>query len=318
MRLVSAETVHDVLDYPSLIDALAELYRRGVDLVESFIVSQPTPGGGRADLILLPAWQRGRAIGVKLVNVFPDNGARGLPTIMGSYVLIDGTTGEHKLVIDGTALTLRKTAANSALGARFLARADARNLVMVGAGALAPHVIAAHLAARPSIRTVTIWNRTQKRAGELAARIALPGVTVVATADLEAAVRQADLVSCATAATTPLIKGAWLRPGTHLDLIGGYTPEMREADDDCLRRARVFVDGRMSAPEWCGDLCQPIAAGVIGASDIVADLFELTRGEKPGRGSETEITWFKNGGGGHQDLGCAQLLERRLAAGGMA
>ncbi len=318
MRLVSAETVHDVLDYPSLIDALAELYRRGVDLVESFIVNQPTPGGGRADLILLPAWQRGRAIGVKLVNVFPDNGARGLPTIMGSYVLIDGTTGEHKLVIDGTALTLRKTAANSALGARFLARADARNLVMVGAGALAPHVIAAHLAARPSIRTVTIWNRTQKRAGELAARIALPGVTVVATADLEAAVRQADLVSCATAATTPLIKGAWLRPGTHLDLIGGYTPEMREADDDCLRRARVFVDGRMSAPEWCGDLCQPIAAGVIGASDIVADLFELTRGEKPGRGSETEITWFKNGGGGHQDLGCAQLLERRLAAGGMA
>jgi len=318
MRLVSAEAVHDVLDYPSLIEALAELYRRGVDLVESFIVSQPAPGGGRADLILLPAWQRGRAIGVKLVNVFPDNGRLGLPTIMGSYVLIDGTTGEHKLVIDGTALTLRKTAANSALGARFLARADARNLVMVGAGALAPHVIAAHLAARPSIRTVTIWNRTQKRAGELAARIALPGVTVVATADLEAAVRQADLVSCATAATTPLIKGAWLRPGTHLDLIGGYTPEMREADDDCLRRARVFVDGRMSAPEWCGDLCQAIAAGVIGASDIVADLFELTRGEKPGRGSETEITWFKNGGGGHQDLGCAQLLERRLAAGGMA
>ncbi|MGH6719965.1 MAG: ornithine cyclodeaminase, partial [Alphaproteobacteria bacterium] len=188
MRLVPAETVHARLDYPSLIAALAELYRRGVDLVESFIVSQPTPEGGRADLILLPAWQRDRSIGVKLVNVFPDNPRRGLPTIMGSYVLIDGVTGEHKLVIDGAALTLRKTAANSALGAHYLARADARDLVMVGAGALAPHVIEAHVAARPSIRRVTVWNRTPERARRLAARIVLPGVAAEATRDLEAAV----------------------------------------------------------------------------------------------------------------------------------
>jgi len=278
VRLVDADQVHALLDYPSTVDALAELYRQGVDLVESHIVSQPNGTGGRDDLILLPAWQRGRHVGVKLVNVFPSNTELGLPTIMGSYILIDGRTGEHRLCVDGTALTLRKTAANSALGARFLARADARALVMVGAGALAPHVIAAHVAVRPSITQVAVWNRT--------------------------------------AATAPLVKGAWLKAGAHLDLIGAYTHEMRESDDDCVRRARVFVDSPKHALDRCGDISQPIETGLLRAEDIVADLFELARGEKHGRASDSEITLFKNAGGGHQDLGCAQLLERRLQGGG--
>lgn len=316
MRLVDADQVHALLDYPSTVDALAELYRQGVDLVESHIVSQPNGTGGRDDLILLPAWQRGRHVGVKLVNVFPGNTELGLPTIMGSYILIDGRTGEHRLCVDGTALTLRKTAANSALGARFLARADARALVMVGAGALAPHVIAAHVAVRPSITQVAVWNRTAARARAVARAVALPGVAVTATEDLEGAIRAADMVACATAATAPLVKGAWLKAGAHLDLIGAYTHEMRESDDDCVRRARVFVDSPKHALDRCGDISQPIETGLLRAEDIVADLFELARGEKHGRASDSEITLFKNAGGGHQDLGCAQLLERRLQGGG--
>lgn len=312
MKLVDAGQVHALLDYPSTVAALDELYRRGVDLVDSKIVSQPNAAGGRDDLLLLPAWQRGRHVGVKVVNVFSGNAGTDLPTIMGSYILIDGRTGAHLLCIDGTALTLRKTAANSALGARFLARQDARTMVMVGAGALAPHVIAAHVAVRPSITEVAVWNRTPERAESVAAEVAPPGVAVRATVDLEAAVRGADVVSCATAATAPLVKGAWLKSGAHLDLIGAYTHEMRESDDDCVRRARVFLDGRLHALDRCGDISQPLETGVLRAEDIVADLFDLCRGVKRGRETDDEITLFKNAGGGHQDLGCAQLLERRL------
>ncbi|MSP83778.1 MAG: ornithine cyclodeaminase family protein [Alphaproteobacteria bacterium] len=313
MRVVDAEQVHALLDYPSTVAALRELYRRGVDADESIIVSQPSPSGARDDLIILPAWQRGRHIGIKIVNVFPDNAGTPRPTIIGSYLLIDGATGVHLALMDGTALTLRKTAANSALAASYLARADALTMTMVGAGSLGPHVIMAHRAVRPSIRQVWVWNRTHAHAERLARDLALPGVRIQATADLEAAVRASDVVACATAATAPMVLGKWLKPGAHLDLIGGYTRDMRESDDDCVRRARVFVDGRARVAEECGDLCQPIAAGVLHPEAIVADLFELARGEKQGRSDDREITFFKNGGGGHQDLGCAQLVWQRMA-----
>jgi ornithine cyclodeaminase len=316
MRVIGAAEVHALLDYPATVEALRELYRRGVDLVDSLVVSQPSSAGGRDDLLLLPAWQRGRWLGVKIVNVFPGNAGSALPTIVGSYILIDGRDGQHLALIDGTALTLRKTAANSALGACYLAREDAATMTMVGAGALAPHVVAAHCAVRPSIGRVWVWNRTPERADRLAATLRLPGVTVAATRDLEAAVRGSDVIACATAATAPLVRGAWLRPGAHLDLIGGYTRTMRESDDACVRVARVFVDGRRRVPEECGDVCQPIASGALDPAAIVADLFELARGEKWGRESASEITFFKNGGGGHQDLGCAELLWRRVAVAG--
>jgi ornithine cyclodeaminase len=314
VRLVDGAEVHRLLDYPSAMGALADLYRRGVDLSQTMIVSEPLASGARNDGIILPAWQYGRFYGVKLVNVFPGNVELGLPTIMGSYLLFDGRTGEPLLCLDGTALTLRKTAANSGLAARFLAREDARAMVMVGAGALAPHVIEAHCAARPTIRSVAVWNRTDAKAEAVARDARLPGIAVHATRDLEGAVRGADVIACATAATAPIVKGAWLRAGAHLDLIGGYTDEMRESDDDCVRRARVFVDGRARVPIECGDVSQPIRAGVITTDDIAADLHELARGERQGRRGAEEITFFKNGGGGHQDLGCAALIHARLEA----
>ncbi len=310
-RMIDGAAVHAAADYGALIEALAEMYRQGVDRNALFRLDLAGASGTVANLLLRPAWQRDRNIGVKLVTVFPDNNAKGLPSVLGIYVLMDGETGAPLACIDGTVLTLYKTAANSALGARFLARRHAASMVMVGAGALAPHLIAAHATVRP-IRRVLIWNRTAARARDLAAELDRPGLSVAATEDLEAAVRGADVICCATMARAPLIRGDWLAPGAHLDLVGGFTPEMREADDTAVRRARVFVDTREGTLAEVGDIAGPLAAGVIAEDDIAADLTQLCRGERPGRGDAGEITLFKNGGGSNQDLATAQFLAARV------
>ncbi len=310
LKMIDAEAVHAAVDYPSLVDALREIYRVGCDHNELLRLSLASASGTVANFLLRPAWQRDRHIGVKLVSLFPDNNARGLPSVLGLYVLIDGATGEPLACIDGTSLTLYKTAANSALGAAYLARDDAETMLMVGAGALAPHVIEAHAAVRP-IRRVAVWNRTPERAEALAGECTRPWLAVTATRDLEGAAREADVISCATMTVDPLIVGAWLKPGAHVDLIGGFTPEMREADDEAVRRSRVFVDTREGTLEEVGDIAIPLARGVIGEADIVGDLTQLARGECDGRRSPNEITLFKNGGGGNQDLATAQYITAR-------
>jgi alanine dehydrogenase len=312
MRYVSADEVHRLLDYPSLVEALRELFRRGVDRTERHIISEPLAGGQQNDWLILPAWQFGRHQGIKLVSVFPGNEAKGIASVQGLYVLFDGTNGMPLAAIDGAAITLRKTAANSALAATYLARKDAANLLMLGAGAMALPLIEAHCAVRP-IRRATIWNRTLARAEALAAKVNLPGVSANASADLEAAVAGADVISAATMSTAPLIQGRWLKPGQHLDLVGGFREHMREADDEAVRLSRIFVDARFTAAAHAGDICQPLASGLIKDSDIT-DTFQLARGEKPGRLNDREITLFKSGGGGHEDLGTAQHLLARLEA----
>lgn len=310
MHVVSAEQTHALLDYPSLIEALRDLFRRGVDEARSIHLTQPLPDGKQNIWLLLPAWQHGRHQGVKIVSFYPGNAAKGLETVLGLYLLFDGTSGAPLMVVDGAAITFRKTAANSALASTYLSRTDARTLLMVGAGALAPHLIQAHCAVRP-IERVLVWNRTEANAEKLAARTVIAGVTLAVANDLESATRQADIVCCATMATEPLIKGRWLRPGVHLDLVGGFRPDMREADDEAIRRSRVFIDAWFTAGDHCGDICQPLGAGIIGKADIT-DSFQLARGDRSGRQSSDEITLFKNGGGGHEDLGTAQHLFRRL------
>jgi alanine dehydrogenase len=311
MRVVTADEVHFLLDYPPLIEALRELFRQGVDRAERHLLSQPLPDGGSNDWSILPAWQFGRHHGVKLVSVFPGNESRGIASVQGLYVLFDGGNGLPLLCIDGAALTLRKTAANSALAASYLARSDASTLLMIGAGALAPHLIDAHAATRP-IRGVMIWNRTPSRAEALARMLSLPKISVSIVQNLAAAVADADIISAATMSKEPLIRGRWLKPGQHLDLVGGYREDMREADDVAVQRARVFVDARFTAAACAGDICQPLATGLISDADIT-DAFQLARGEKPGRQNDQEITLFKSGGGGHEDLGTAQYLLRRLS-----
>jgi ornithine cyclodeaminase len=209
-------------------------------------------------------------------------------------------------MIDGGALTLWRTAAASALAASYLARDDASRLVMVGAGALAPHLIDAHASVRP-IETVAIWNRNPSRAEALAARLAGRGYAVAAVTDLAAAVRSADIVSCATLSGEPLVKGDWLKPGVHLDLVGAFTPAMRESDDAAVRRARVYVDTRAGALKEAGDIVLPIKSGVIAEADICGDLFDLCRGAVEGRRSAEEITLFKSVGTALEDLAAASL-----------
>ncbi len=313
VRMIDAEAVHAAADWGALIDAIDAMYRAGVDHNALFRLDLASANGVVANFLLRPAWQRDRNIGVKLVTVFPDNNAKGLPSVLGLYVLMDGRTGAPLACIDGAALTLYKTAANSALGARYLAREDAATMLMVGAGALAPYLIAAHAHVRP-IREVRVWNRTPARARDLAARHGGDALPIAATEDLEAAARWADVICCATMARAPLIRGDWLAPGAHLDLVGGYTPEMREADDEAARRARVFVDTREGTLAEVGDIAGPIAAGVISEDDICADLAQLARGERQGRESADEITLFKNGGGSNQDLATAQFFAARCAA----
>jgi ornithine cyclodeaminase len=228
------------------------------------------------------------------------------------FVLFDHDDGRPLAVIDGAGITAWKTAADSALGSRYLSRPDARCLLMVGAGALAGPLIRAHLSVRPKIEELIVWNRTPARAEVRAAELRADGLVVEVAADLAAAVGRADIVSSATRTEQPVIEGAWLRPGTHLDLVGAFTAAMREADDTALRRGRLFVDARETTVDHIGELMIPIARGVIGRNDVVADLYDLAAGFAWQRAPD-DITIYKNGGGAHLDLMTAIAIYRGAA-----
>ena len=314
MRFIDAEEVHDRLEFGSLVEALDAAHREAPPEVERLTMAQPSREAGNDHFLLLSAWQRGHALGAKIITVFPDNASRqdGPPTIHAVFLLFDADDGRPLATIDGTALTYRKTAADSALGAKLLARPEPETMLMVGAGALAPYMVQAHLAVRPSLRRILIWNRTSARADALAERLRPEGRELAVTERLEAAAREADLICCATATTEALIQGDWLKPGAHLDLVGGFRPDMREADDEAMRRSRVFVDSRWFTRGEVGDIDGPIASGAMTEADILADLFELCADRHAGRRNETEITLFKNGGGGHLDLMTARHLLREV------
>ena len=267
----------------------------------------------------MPAWTdfaadgaaRDGHIGVKIVTVSPDNNAIGKPAVMGLYLLLDGRTSEPQALIDGQRLTQWRTACASALAASYLARADAERLLVIGAGALSPFLAQAHAAVRP-LKTIRIWNRTPANAEKVVADLVAKGLPAEAAQDLDAELAEADIVSSATISTTPLVTGARLKPGAHVDLVGGFTPDMREADDEAIRRARVFVDTRAGATKEAGDIVQPLASGVLKPEAIVADLAELTRGEKKGRESADEITLFKSVGAALEDLAAGIAVYRSL------
>ena len=311
--LSEAQTV-EALAWEPLIDAIGDLFAQGCTMPIRHHHEVEVPGERDATLLLMPAWKAGAYIGVKLVSVFPDNHMRGLPAIHGSYLLSSGRTGELLAVIDGGALTARRTAAASALAARYLARPDASEHLVVGTGRLSLNLIEAHAAVRP-IRSVKIWGRNAEKAEETAAAARALGYAAEAVRDLEAAAQAADIISCATLSSEPLIKGAWLKPGSHLDLVGAFKKDMRESDDDAVRRARLYVDTYGGAFGEAGDLLQPIDSGVIKKSDIRAELAELVTGQKAGRQSAGEITLFKSVGAALEDLAGAILAYETVTKG---
>lgn len=307
--MVGAEETARLLPFDALVAALRNGFVEGAEapLRHQHRVGAPE---AEATLLLMPAWSA-RYVGVKLVNVFPHNGAAGLPAVNPAYVLSSATTGAALAVVDGAELTRRRTAAASALAAAYLAREDARHLLVVGAGKVAEALPAAYRAVRP-VERVSVWNRTASRADALVTALRADGFEAVRVDELAPAVAAADVVSCATLASRPVVSGDWLRPGMHLDLIGSFAPHLRETDDDALRKATVFVDTR-DALEESGDLLAPVESGAFAATDVAGTLYDLTRGRHAGRAREDEITLFKSVGTALEDLAAAALVYESLA-----
>ena len=310
MIQISGEVINRKLDFPTLVASLCADHRTGMDCQQDMLLRQPNPTDDENYLLVRAAWKRNDVLGIKMATIFPDNKNRQqpLPAVQAIYALFDAENGTPRAIIDGDTLTYWKTAADSALGSSILARKDCKKLLMIGAGAMAPWLIKAHLAVRPGIEHITIWNRNPARADQLAISLDLPGKHIHATSNLDNAVGICDLICSATMSQNPIIKGALLSPGCHVDLVGAFTPTMREADDECMQRSRLFVDSRLTTIDEIGELMIPLAKGIISENDIQADLYDLCQGARKGRQNDQEITLFKNGGGGHLDLMCARLL----------
>jgi alanine dehydrogenase len=298
------------LDRSALIDALDAAFRKphAVPGRMHCEIDAVQPGGRAGTLLVMPAWRVGGCIGVKIATIFPDNALQGLPAVAATYLLLDAGTGQPRALLDGAELTLRRTGAASALASRYLSLAAASRLAMVGAGQLAPHLIASHAAVRP-IREVRIWARQFERARSLAAALDRPDLSVEAAPDLEAAVRWADIVSCATLSRQPLVLGAWLKPGQHLDLVGAFTPQMAECDDEAIARAELFVDTRIGAFAESGEIIGALERGVIDRSAVRAELSELGAG-RFARSAASAVTLFKSVGTAFEDLVAAELAVR--------
>ena len=311
--LTQPQTAHH-LPFTALLPALEQMFTTGCEVPlrhHHAIPGRSTDEDGI--LLLMPAWQTGQRLGVKTVSIFPGNAHQGLPGLHSVYILYDARTGQPLAVLDGDTITSRRTAAASALAARWLSRPDARRLLVVGSGRVARLLPAAYRCVR-ALDTVEVWSRSPASAQALVDDLRAQGLPAQHAPDLETAVRRADIVSCATLSTAPLIQGAWLQPGTHLDLIGSFTPAMRESDGACLRRATVFTD-TTEALLKAGDLLGAIAEGAWSTDRLAATLEQLCCQQHPGRRSADEITLFKSVGSALEDLAAACLAYDGFSAG---
>ncbi|MDN5200091.1 ornithine cyclodeaminase family protein [Fulvivirgaceae bacterium BMA10] len=312
MRYIDKDEVASALDYESLIERLRKAFQSHFTVPKRHHHDYKNPAeGNESTLLLMPAWEEGKDLGVKIVTVSPNNGKYNLPSIQGIYLLLDAHKGIPIALLEAKTLTTKRTAAASALASDYLSRKDSKTLLMVGTGALAPELIRAHTCVRP-IKKVMIWGRSFEKAEALADSMSNEGISSMAVKELEETVGQADIISCATISKEPLILGKWLRNGQHLDLVGAYRPDMREADDEAITKSKVFVDTHGGAPREGGDIFIPLSEGVISQDDILADLFELSKGGKKGRTSESEITFFKSVGHALEDLAAAQLVKEKI------
>jgi ornithine cyclodeaminase len=303
MQVIDAATLASLTPYPALVAALA----RGLALpVESPSRTHLDPTGAGDALLLMPAWRSGGLMGVKLVTAYPGNGARGLPAIAASYTAFRHATGEVLAVIDGTELTARRTAAAAALGAMWLARLDARRLLVLGTGALAAPLARAHCAVMPGLREVRVWGRVAAKAARVAELLAAEGIAAAPAGALAEEVAEADVIVAATTATRPFIAAEWVHPGAHLGLVGAFTPAMAEAEPALLPRTSLWADETAAVLAKGGEVTQAIAAGMITPEAVRGDLASLARAGRPARGQD-EITVFKSVGFAALDLIAAEL-----------
>lgn len=308
MLVLDAEIIRALATPERLIEALRGTFSAGT--VETKRTPTSLPGGSEDRLFVsMLAMEPGGPSAIKLLTILPENPARGRLTVQGAIVLF-AETGEPVAVLDGTVVTHLRTGAASALASQFLSRGDSTRLVVAGTGALAPTMGASHCAVRP-IRHVAVWGRDAAKAKATAdaiGRLVPYEIEVEVAEDLETAVRAADIVSCSTSSPTPILKGEWLRPGTHVDLVGSFQPTKRESDDEVVRRARIFVDTFKGALHEGGDVVDPLARGVITRDRIEGELTDLTRGTVKGRRTPSEVTMFKSVGTAIEDLAAARMI----------
>ena len=313
MLQLDREAVRAALPWDALIEALEAMFRDGCEAPLRHRHAMPGGEGIENTLLLMPAWRAGGHTGVKIVHVAPGNAARGEPAVHAAYLLSDADTGAPLALLDGGELTDRRTAAASLLAAGYLARPESSRLLLLGSGKVA-RALAEGYAARFPIRDIAIWSPTAANAARLAASLAEHGLPARAVDRPDPA--EADIVSAATLSTAPLVRGAEVRPGTHVDLVGAYRRDMREADAALIARATLVADTRAGALAEAGDIVQAIAEDAIAETHIAAELADLCRGAHPGRRTAEEITVFKSVGWAGEDLAAAVLAYRRATGAG--
>ena len=272
----------------------------------------PNPSvGAESTLLLMPAWNPSKEAGVKVVTVSPENGQFDLPSIQGTYIYLDAEKGALKGVLEAKSLTVKRTAAASALASSFLSRKNSSSMLMIGTGALLTNLIKAHAAVRP-IDQVYIWGRNVEKARSICSELANDDFSIEAIENIEDKISEVDIISCATLSKTPLVLGKFLRPGQHVDLVGAYRKDMREADNKTVQKSSVYVDTYQGGLKESGDIVIPLQEGIITENDIKADLFELCSGKKQGRSSDAEITMFKSVGHALEDLVAAKYYYNKF------
>ena len=294
-----------MLSQPGLMEEIEKAFSSKVNVPTRLHVDIPVNNENPdSTLLIMPAWQSGEAIGIKIVTVCPGNNKRNLPSIVGNYILSDGITGIPRLIMDGALLTAWRTAAVSALASRYLSRENSRCLLMVGTGTLAPHLIRAHRQMRP-IEKVLVWGRNISKAKTIVTNLRDEGINASIAECLDVAVAEADIISCATLSGEPLIYGRWLKPGVHLDMVGSFKPNLREADDEAIRITKKYADTKEGATTESGDYVIPLNQALMSKDDIVGDLYDLVDGRVNGRTSDEEMTFFNSVGTAAADFGAA-------------
>lgn len=311
MLQLDSKTIYNHLPFEDFIPFLREAFTQDYTVPQRMHTQF---GNGMTDtpstLLLMPAWQDGSFLGVKTVTISPHNGEQNLPTLQGVYLLFNAQDGSPLATFDASAITGRRTAAKSALASSFLSREDSEVLLMVGTGALSTELIQAHCTQRP-IKEVIIWEHTKGKGQKVIDRLPDMEQSFRVISDLSKGVPEADIISVATLSVEPLIRGEWLKPGQHVDTVGAYRTDMREADDEVLRRSVLYID-HDDAYHETGDLAIPLKNGVIQKEDIKATLFELCKGDMKGRKEDDEITFFKSTGHALEDLSASLFVYRQI------
>ena len=313
---IHADFIEGNTSFPELVTELNNAFAKNTAIVpDRHHHHFPNPTVGQeSTLLIMPAWRPNEDAGVKIVTVSPKNGMFDLPSIQGSYLYLDAVNGSLKAILEGKALTAKRTAATSALASSFLSKADASSMLMIGTGALAINLIKAHATVRP-IEQVYVWGRDVSKAKSIAAKLNDKRMKVEAIPTITSVIPEVDIVSCATLSETPLVFGKYLREGQHIDLVGAYRPHMREADDETIKKASVFLDSYAGGWKESGDILIPLEKGLIKKTDIKADLFELCSKNRKGRMHNGEITVFKSVGHALQDLTAAKYYFKKFRNG---